>query len=220
MTSLLRKNVFIAIVSIALLIGIIYYVKKKKSGNSSREIDKDGIPKEVLDQVKKTHLQELSKAESFEGEGGNDFPLVLGSEGENVKRLQASLGLKETGKLDKKTLDTFEHLLSDMGLEDLTKVSEASIILIEAYANNKDVKDFTEGDVVISNDSKLISERMNIRRNAKGNIIQLQPTKDYKVFSINEKIGVLAKKISDDQGLVKNDLGDFLLVKLSSIKKK
>lgn len=207
------------VLSIAILIGIVFYIKKKKD-TPNKEINKDAIPKEVLDQIIKTHDQELSKAESFEGEGGGSFPLVLGSEGENVLRLQRAIGLKESGVLDEKTMKSFQSILADIGIQDLSKVSEASVILIEAYGNNKDVKDFIEGDILFSNDPKMVVERMNVRRNKNGDIIQLQPTKDYKVFQSGSKIGVLAKKISDDQGLAKSDLGDFLLVKLSSVKKK
>jgi hypothetical protein len=217
MDSVKRKRIFIVILVILILIGIVIYVRKKKSGDE-RTINKENVPLEVLLQVKKTHEQEIAKAESFEG-GGNGFPLVLGSEGENVNRLQRALGVKETGKLDKSTLNSFERIMADMGIDDLSKVSEASIILIEAYADKKDVKDFIEGDVVVAN-GKIVAERVNVRRNPKGTIIQLQPTKDYKGFNSGEKIGVLAKKISDDMGLTKNDFGDFFLVQLSKVKKK
>ncbi len=220
MESLIRKRIFIAVLSIAILIGVVYYARKKKEDSTSRELDKSSVPREVMDQIIKTHDQELAKAESFEGEGGTNFPLVLGSEGENVTRLQRALGIKETGTLDEKTMKAFQAVLRDVGLNDLSKVSEASVILLEAYANNKNIKDFIEGDIIVSNDPKMVVERMNVRRNPKGDIIQLQPTKDYKVFGSGDKIGILAKKISDDQGLVKSDLGDFLLVKLSSVKKK
>ncbi len=219
MESLIRKKIFIAILVILIISGIVLY-KKKSKNSSSKELNKDGIPKEILAEVIKTHEAELSRAESFEGEGGGNFPLVLGSEGENVNRLQRALGIKETGKLDEKTLNVFQDVLADMGIEDLSKVSEASIVLLEAYAGSKDTRDFIEGDILVSNDPKLVVERMNVKRNAKGDIIKLQPTKDFKVFGTGSKIGVLAKKISDDNGLVKSELGDFLLVKLSNVKKK
>ncbi len=221
MLSLIRKKIFIGIIIVLVIAGIAYFYKKKKDNSSDISIDKDLIPSEVLEEIKKTHIQELAKGESFEGEGGTNFPLVLGSEGENVLRLQRAMGLKETGKLDDKTMKAFQSVLSDLGIEDLSKVSEASVILIEAYGNSGGpIKDFKEGDVIVSNDPKLIVERMNVKRNPKGDVIKLQPTKDYKVFGSNEKVGVIAKKISDDQGLIKTDLGDFYLVKLSSVKKK
>lgn len=217
MSPLSRRNIFIIIVTALAVIGVIWYRRKNKNADKL-SIDKNAVPKDVLAEVVKTHEQEILKAESFEGDGSN-FPLVLGSEGDNVKRLQRALGVKETGKLDKSTLTLFQEILSDMGIDDLSKVSEASIILIEAYADKKNLRDFIEGDILMAN-GKIVAERVNVRRNVKGNIIQLQPTKDYKGFSSGEKVGVLAKKISDDQGLAKNDFGDFFLVALSKVKKK
>ena len=213
-----RKNIFIAIIAILLIIIFVMYRRNKK-GSKDRVIDKDSVPKDVLAEILKTHEQEISKAESFEGDGSN-FPLVLGSEGENVNRLQRALGVKETGKLDKSTMNSFEKILSNMGIDDLSKVSEASVILIEAYADKDGGdRDFIEGDVLMAN-GKIVAERVNVRRNAKGSVIQLQPTKDYKGFTKGNTVGVLAKKISDDQGLAKNDFGDFFLVELSKVKKK
>ncbi len=217
MEGLVRKKIFIGILIVLIIGGFILY-KNKKVKKSDLSIDKSKIPNEVLAQVLKTHEQELNKAESFEGDGSN-FPLVLGSEGENVNRLQRALSLKETGKLDEETLKRFQAILKDMGIKDLSKVSEASVILIEAYADKLTPGDFIEGDVVLAN-GKIVAERVNVRRNSKGSVIQLQQTKDYKGFNSGEKLGVLAKKISDDQGLVKNDLGDFFLVELSKVKKK
>ncbi len=218
MESSTRKKIFIAILVVLAIVGIVIWRRKKK-GSNERTINKDSVPKDVLAEILKTHNQEISKGESFEGDG-NNFPLVLGSEGPNVDRLQRALGIKETGKLDKSTLDSFQKILSDMGIDDLSKVSEASVILIEAYADKNDApRDFIEGDVIVAN-GKIVAERVNVRRNAKGSVIQLQPTKDYKGFSSGETVGVLAKKISDDQGLAKNDFGDFFLVQLSKVKKK
>lgn len=218
MESVTRKKIFIIIAVVLILVGIVIYVKKKKSSSNNRIIDKAKVPVEVLTEVKNTHEHELLRGESFEGD--NNFPLVLGSEGDNVNRLQRALGIKETGVLDKKTLTSFEHILKDMGLQDLSKVSEASLILIEAYSEDKDTKDFIEGDIVIANDPNFIAQRVNIRRNPKGSIFQLQPTKDYKRFKSGEKLGVIAKKMNDDHALIKNDLGDFYVIEMNKVKKK
>jgi len=218
--SLDRKKIFIVVLSLVVVAAIILYFRKRSSSVSKRKIDKSAIPAEVLQKFIETHTEELDKAESFEGEGGNNFPLVLGSEGDNVSKLQMALGLKDTGKLDKRTMSAYQEIMSDMGVEDLSKVSESALVLIEAYSGEKNPTDFTEGDVLISNIPKLVCERVNVKRNQKGDIIKLQPTKDFKVFEKSASIGVLAKKINNDQGIVKNDLGDFLLVHFNSVKKK
>jgi hypothetical protein len=218
MESLLRKKIFIVLFVILIIAGIVMYKRKGKSSENKLKIDKDKIPAEVLEKVISTHSAELSKAENFE-DGASEFPLMLGSDGDSVKRLQRALGISESGKLDDNTIAEYKRILEGMGIEDLDRVSEASLILIEAYADRNNDKDYAEGDVIVSN-GRMGAQRVNVKRGSKGNIIKLQPTKDYKGFSSGEKIGVLAKKINDDKGLIKTDFGDFYLIQFKNVKKK
>lgn len=217
MDSIMRRNIFLtAIVAVLLFIVIWYFIKSNKDKSSKDNIIIADVPPEVMQQVLKVDAEEVSK----KAPDASSFPLELGSTGDNVRHLQSLLGLKETGTLDKKTLDAFKYVTKDIGLVDNSKVSQSSVILLENYTKPISRVIIGIGDTVYASLPKVVIERVNVKRDRSGSIGKIQPTRDYKGFSKGDRLGIVSKIVNDSQVLVKNGFGDYFLTRMDAISKK
>jgi hypothetical protein len=204
-----KMSIVVGVMSIVVL--IIILILQKKDKNTVKGIDAD----EISDEMKSLIAQKQADAVKQIPKDKSSFPLLIGSEGDNVKRLQTILGVESTGKLNASTLDKFKLAMSDIPeIKNLDKVSEASIVLLENYT--KDIEVPEKGDNVIAKKELRLSDFDGWDPSKKEPIISSQ--KRMKVFGKDEAIGEV-QEIVNNTAVVKAKSGRYYIPKLSVLKK-
>lgn len=195
----------------ALLAIIVICACKTKEVATVRGIDAD----EISDEMKSLIAQKQAEAVKQVPKDKNSYPLLVGSEGSEVVRLQKALGLVPSGKLDGETLNKFKLALSDIpSIQHLDKVSESAIVLLESYT--KDIPVPSKGDKVIAKKEIRLSDFDGWDPIKKEPITSSE--KRMKVFGKDELVGEVVE-IIDNTSVVKSSAGRYYIPKLSVIKK-
>ncbi len=187
----------IVIVGMVLITAIVILLFKNKVPVTIKGID----PDEISDEMKILIGQKQAEALKETPKDKSSFPLLIGSEGEPVKRLQKILGIPETGNLTTDVLDKFKASVSDIpNVKDTNKVSEAAVILLENYT--KDIEIPSIGDKVV----------------AKKEVRLTDGDKKIKLFGKDEVVGKV-ESVLGMTATVKAENGKIYTPKISVIKK-
>lgn len=178
------------------LVAVIFIFLKFSKGSKSK-----GVPTTVADDAMSSKLAEIIKkaqliAKKAKPKSKNDFPLSIGSEGDNVLRLTSALNIPSKKVLDKDVMEAFEKSISIFKNDNI--VSEQAVITLEEFSPEKELsKNFIQGDVV----------------EADGAVMT-----DSKDFKDSENIGAITE-IGSTRALVKGADGSIIKVRYSEIKK-
>lgn len=195
------------VVFIMVFILIFFALFWKKEDEFVNIIEEGTISDEMANMIA-THQKNAVKSIPVDK---SSYPLVVGSDGENVKRLQKALGIKEDGILNQSVMNDYKLSLSNVPkIKDLDKITESSIILIEEFAK-PNVRVKVGDSVYASKPMRLTSFKkfQGIDLSGKGNIVP---------FGEKEEIGVV-KEIKDNVAVVEGK-GLFFVPRVASIQKK
>ncbi len=181
----------------ALVAAIAILLFKTKKPVTIKGID----PDEISDEMKILIGQKQAEAVKETPKDKGSFPLLIGSEGDSVKRLQKILDIPETGNMTADVLDKFKASVSDIkNVKDTNRVSEAAVILLENYT--KDIEIPSIGNKVV----------------AKKEVRLTDNDKKIKLFGKDEVIGKVESLVGMT-ATVKADNGKIYTPKVSVIKK-
>ncbi len=203
---------------ISIVIGVMAFItlvvlllSKKKEKNTVKGIDADEISDDMKTLISQKQLEAVKQIPKNKGA----FPLLIGSEGENVKKLQTVLGMEPTGKLNTDTLNKFKLAMSDVpNIKHLDKVSESAVILLESYTKDIEVPEI--GDKVIAKKELRLSDFDGWDTSKKEPIIK--DKRKTKMFGKDELIGEV-QEIVNNTAVVKSSSGRFYIPKINLIKK-
>ncbi len=187
----------VVIIGLAIITAIAILLFHKRKAITIKGID----PDEISDDMKILIGQKQADAVKETPKDKESFPLLIGSEGDSVKRLQRILDSPETGNLTADVLDKFKASVSDIpNIKDTAKISEPAIILLENYT--KDIPIPGIGDKVV----------------AKKEIRLTDANSKIKLFGKDEVIGKVDLVVGMT-ATVKADNGKIYTPKVSVIKK-